>query len=70
MKNSILYPTRFLGLTSQCQEQLTRELNFITNDIKFDEHSDRIEISLSNPIDVNYEAIVAAYLNKLHQFYE
>ena len=70
LKNSILYPTRFLGLTSQCQEQLTRELKFITNDTTFDQLSDRIKISLINDNEVNYEAIVAAYLNKLHQFYE
>ena len=42
----------------------------MTNDIKFNQHSERIEISLSSPIEVNYETIVAAYLNKLHQFYE
>jgi hypothetical protein len=30
MKNSILFPTRFLGLNSGCQQQLGLEKRFIT----------------------------------------
>ena len=51
MKNSILYPTRFLGLTHS-SPQVEVEKKFITNDIAPLEESLRVGVQLVSGIEM------------------
>lgn len=70
-KNSVLFPTRFLGLNAQCSAQLELEKKFIThkmvpmanNKIAFE------VVQQGNTHVFTIEQILAFYLCKLHDFY-
>lgn len=70
-KNSILFPTRFLGLNAQCTAQLELEKRFITHKI-VPQANNKIAFEVQqagNAHVFNIEQILAFYLCKLHEFY-
>lgn len=72
MKNTILFPTRFLGLNSDCKEQLALEQKFCTHKtIDLENKKLGFEVvQMGNKHVFNIEQIVAFYLTKLKKFYE
>ena len=72
MKNSILFPTRFLGLNSECKEQLSIEKKFTTHKlVEVDNKKLAFEVvQMGNKHNFSIEQIIAFYLVKLKKFYE
>jgi len=72
MKNTILFPTRFLGLNAQCETQLALEKRFISHDlVMLDNKKIVIEVSSQgNKHQMTIEQVMAYYLTKLKKFYE
>jgi heat shock protein 4 len=72
MTNSILFPSRFLGLNQACKEQIALEQRFTTN--KFEPQPDgklRWKVKSSGQAyELTIEQIVGFYLSRLRNFYE
>lgn len=70
-KNSVLFPTRFLGLNATCEEQLALEKRFATHKIvNFENNKIGFEVVQAGNKHVFFpEQVVAFYLRKLHEFY-
>lgn len=72
MKNTIVFPSRFLGLNSECVEQIKLEKRFITNDIHYLENKKvafKVK-SMDQEYTFSIEQILAYYFTKLRKFYE
>lgn len=70
-KNSVLFPTRFLGLNAQCAAQLELEKRYITHKM-VPMQNNKIAFELEqagNKHVFTIEQIIAFYLQKLHEFY-
>ena len=70
-KNSVLFPTRFLGLNATCAEQLAHEKKFITHKV-ITQANNKIAFELVQAgirHEFSVEQVVAYYLKKLHEFY-
>ena len=70
-KNSILFPTRFLGLNAQCNAQLELEKKFVTHKIvPMANNKIGFEVLQAGNTHVfTIEQILAFYILKLHEFY-
>ena len=70
-KNSVLFPTRFLGLNATCQEQVNHEKRFTTHKVvSLDNNKIAFEVTQAgNTHTLTAEQVVAFYLKKLHEFY-
>ena len=70
-KNSVLFPTRFLGLNAQCAAQLELEKRFITHNIvPMANNKIAFEVTQSGNKHVfSVEQVLAFYMCKLHEFY-
>ena len=71
-KNTILFPTRFLGLNGTCKEQLEIEMRFVTHEIEVME-SNKLSFnvkSMGKEHKLNIEQIIGFYLKKIRLFYE
>lgn len=69
--NSIIFPTRFLGLNADCTEQLEIEKRFITNKLDFFENKKvgfKVK-SQGEEYSFTTEQIMAYYLTKLKKYY-
>ena len=71
-KNTILFPTRFLGLNATCKEQLALEERFTTHKIIPQENNKlAFEVrSMGQVHQFNTEQVIAFYLKKLKNYYE
>lgn len=71
-KNSVLFPTRFLGLNAQCQAQLEIEKRFTTHKIvPMSNNKIGFEVTQAGNTHIfTIEQILAFYLCKLHEFYQ
>ena len=71
-KNSILFPTRFLGLNAQCQAQLEIEKRFTTHKVvPMANNKIGFEVQQAGNTHIfTIEQILAFYLCKLHEFYQ
>lgn len=70
-KNSVLFPTRFLGLNSQCTAQIEIEKRYVTHKI-VSQPNNKIAfevVQAGNTHTFNVEQIIAFYLQKLHDHY-
>lgn len=70
-KNSIMFPTRFLGLNSQCTAQIEIEKRFVTHKI-VPMQNNKIAFEVvqgGNTHTLTIEQVIAFYLQKLHDFY-
>ena len=72
MKNTILFPMRFLGLNAGCKEQIDYEQKFTTTKvIEFDNKKLGFEVTQQGvKHTLTIEQIMAYYLTKLARFYE
>lgn len=70
-KNSVLFPTRFLGLNMQCAEQIALEERFTTHKVvPIANNKMAFELTQSgNTHTFSIEQVIAFYLKKLHEFY-
>jgi len=70
-KNSILFPTRFLGLNATCAEQIAHEKKFITHKVStLANNKLAFEVTQAgNTHTFTVEQVIAFYLKKLHEFY-
>ena len=71
-KNTVAFPTRFLGLNATCSEQLEHEKRYITHKL-VEQQNNKIAfecIQAGNTHTFSPEQVVAFYLKKLHRFYE
>jgi heat shock protein 4 len=72
MKNTILFPTRFMGLNSECKEQLAIEQKFCTHKtVELENKKLGFEIMQAGVKHVfTVEQMMGFYLTKLKKFYE
>jgi heat shock protein 4 len=72
MKNTILFPTRFLGLNAECQEQLAIEKKFIThNFVELPNKKLGIEVTqMGVKHTLTIEQVMAFFLVKIKKYYE
>ena len=72
MKNTIIFPMRFLGLNAGCKEQIDYEQKFTTTKvIEFDNKKLGFEVTQQGvKHTLTIEQIMAYYLTKLARFYE
>lgn len=70
-KNSVVFPTRFLGLNAQCTAQLELENRYVTHKVVTMENNKiAFEVTQSgNMHTFSAEQCVGFYLKKLHEFY-
>ena len=70
-KNSVIFPTRFLGLNMQCTAQLELEKRFICHKIvPLANNKIGFELTQAGNLHVlTVEQVLAFYLKKLHEFY-
>ena len=70
-KNTLAFPTRFLGLNMQCQAQLELEKRFTTFKIvPLTNNKIGFEVTQAgNTHSFTVEQVLAFYLRKLHEFY-
>jgi molecular chaperone DnaK (HSP70) len=70
--NSVLFPTRFLGLNSDCQEQIDIEKRYISNKLMFFENKKVGFIVRSQGEEYTFtvEQLLGFFLTKLKKFYE
>ena len=71
MANSVLFPTRFLGLNTDCAEQLEHEKKFISNKLTSFENKKIgfIVRQQGEEYTFSVEQIVAYFLTKLKKYY-
>ena len=72
-KNSILFPTRFLGLNTACAEQLKIEEKFTTHKIIKNEETNKISFAceqMGTSHEFSCEQVIGFYLAKLKEFYK
>ena len=70
-KNTIQYANRFVGLSSECKEQIEEESKYISNKFSFTPEN-KILFSVVNRgeiLEMNPEQIYAAYLKKLKKLF-
>lgn len=72
MKNTILFPTRFLGLNSECKEQLAIEQKFVTHKVtSLPNKKVGFEVTQQGTKHVfTIEQVIAFYLTRIKKFYE
>ena len=70
-KNTVIFPTRFLGLNMQCAEQLELEKRYVTHKIvPMPNNKIAFEVvQAGNTHTFSVEQVLAFYLKKLHEFY-
>lgn len=72
MKNTIVFPSRFLGLNQECAEQIKLEKRFITHDITYlDNKKLAFKIkSMDEEYQLTIEQVLAFYFTKIRKYYE
>jgi len=71
-KNTVLFPMRFLGLNTACEEQLKIEQKFTTHKIIKNAETNKITFSLTQmgtEHEFSVEQVMGFYLSKLKDFY-
>ena len=71
-KNTILFPTRFLGLNSECKEQLELEKRFTTHKVvEMDNKKVGFEVQqMGKKYTFTVEQVIGYYLTKLKKYFE
>jgi molecular chaperone DnaK (HSP70) len=70
-KNTLQYVNRYLGLNSECKEQVEEESKYITNKISFSPDKKAVfnVINKGESLDMVPEQIFGAYLKKLKKLF-
>lgn len=72
LKNTVIFPMRFLGLNTECKDQLRKEKRFITHDVVEMENK-KIGFKVKQMGEdhiFTVEQVMAYYLVKMKRFYE
>ena len=71
-KNSVIYPTRFLGLNTECKDQIALEERFTTHKfVPLENKKLGIEVvQMGQKYTLTIEQVLAFYLTRIQKFYQ